>query len=162
MAGKNNIEISESRKSLFPSAVAVIDATISFAQGDLMFFDEATNLVKKVAAEADCATFLGLAVETVSLGKLVKPYSTDVDASAAITDVPGPVYGVVAKLVSKTGIVWAPGDLAYSDPATGTRGVTNLGTKAIGIYQGKAITAVAGQEILVMVGARFGGDVLKF
>ena len=162
MAGVNNIVRSEARKSIFPSAVDIINSTVSFNQGDLLYFDDATNLMKKPTAEANGATFLGVATETIVSGKLVKPYSTDVDASAAISDVPGAVYGVVAKLVLKTGDAINPGDLVYLDPATGSRGVAVAGTKAIGIYQGKALTAVAGQEIEVMVGARMGGDVLKF
>jgi len=150
-------------KSVFPSAQAVISSAVSLNQGDLIVFNDTTNLLALAAAETDGATFLGVMAETIVSGKLARPYSTDVDASQAISDIPGPVYGVVAKCVSKTGITWAPGDRAYLDPATGSRGVTNTGTKVVGVYQGAALTtAPAGTEIEVLIGARFADDVLKF
>ena len=161
--GTNNIVRSESRKSIFPSAQSVVSAAVSFEQGDLLVFDDAANLLKVPTLEADGSTFLGVAVESVVLGKLKKPYSTDVDASSAITDVPGPVYGVIAKCVLKTGSTVAPGDLISLDPASGTRGVQALVTKGIGIYQGAAIVgSAAGLEIEVLLGSRHPGDVLQF
>jgi len=160
---KNNIVVSENRKSLFPSALAVIDSTVSYNQGDLLVFDTTTKVIKVAAAEADGATFLGVATETVVSGKMKKPYSTDVDSSSAISDVAGPAYGVVAELIAKTGIALAPGDSIYLDPATGAQGVTITGTKVVGIYQGKTVAStVAGQKILVAVGARFPTDAFKF
>ena len=163
MPGKNTIVRSVAPKSIFESAKAVIDNTVTFDQGDLLVFDDTNNLLKKPAAETVGLTFLGVARVSIVLGKLASPYNTDVVASQSIQDIPGPVYGVVAKCVAKTGITINPGDPIYLDPATGTRGVTNTGTKQIGIYQGKHIVGTAaGLEIEVLIGARHPGDTLKF
>jgi hypothetical protein len=165
MSGKNTITRNVAQKSIFESAKSVIGATTSFDQGDHLFFDTVNHVLAKPAAEADGVTYLGIARVTVALGKLASPYAglTDVDASVAISDVPGPLYGVIAKCVLKTGDSLNPGDGVYLDPATGTRGVQAAGTKIIGIYQGKAIAAAAaGTEIEVLIGARYIGDVLKF
>lgn len=147
MAGLNTIVRNDGMYSLFPSAVNLIDATISFNQGDFLYLDTTNHLIKKPTLEANGGTFLGIALESIVLGKPVKPYVTDVDASAAIVDVAGPALGLVVKAVAKTGDAFVPGQSVYLDPATGTRGVATTGTKAIGLYQGKSITAVAGQEI---------------
>jgi hypothetical protein len=163
MAGKNRIVRSVSEKSIFPSAKEVVDATVSFAQGDLLVFDDTANLLKKPAAEAEGSTFLGIAIETVVDGKLASPYVTDVDAAQAVSELPGPSYGVIAKLVLKTGDALNPGDSVYLYPAGGTYHVQAAGTKAIGVYAGPAIaSAAAGQEIEVLLGCRHPGDVLKF
>lgn len=163
MPGVNTIVRSVAPKSLFESARAVITAAVSFNQGDLLVFDDTNNRLKVPAAEAEGSTFLGVARVTIVNGKLASPYSTDVQASQAIQDIPGPVYGVVAKCVLKTGDTIAPGDSVFLDPATGTRGVTVTGTKAIGVYQGKAIAgAAAGTEIEVLIGCRHNNDVLKY
>ena len=162
--GKNTIVRSVAPKSIFESAKDVISASVSFNQGDLLVFDDSANVLKVPAAEAEGLTFLGVARCDIVLGKLRTPYSgTAVDAAAAASDIPGPVYGVVAKCVIKTGDSINPGDLVYLDPATGTRGVTVTGTKAIGIYQGPAVvTAAAALEIEVLIGARHPADSLKF
>lgn len=164
MAGINTIVRSVAPKSIFESALSVISSAVSFDQGDLLVFDDTNNVLKKPAAEAEGSTFLGVARCSISSGKLVSPYQgTAVDAAAGIVTVPGPVYGVIARCVLKTGITIAPGDSIFLDPATGTRGVTNTGTKAIGIYQGPAVaTSAAGLEIEVLIGARHNGDVLKY
>lgn len=166
MGGVNRItRLGGQKKSLFPSAINVIDSTVSFEQGDLLVFDDTANLLKVPAAEAEGETFLGIAECTVIDGKLATPYQgTAVDDANAISDIPGPAYGVVAKLISKTGDAWNPGDLAYLDPATGTAGVTSAGgTKAIGVYEGPAIaTAVAGQTVEIKLGCRHPEDVLQF
>ena len=164
MAGVNKITRSVAPKSLFESAINVITSAVTIAQGDLVIFNDTSNILDLPAAEADGATFLGIARVSISAGKVVSPYQgTAVDASGAIVDVPGPQYGVIAKLVLKTGITIAPGDRVFLDPATGTRGVTNTGTKAIGIYQGPAIAgSAAGQEIECYLGARFPLDSLTF
>jgi len=163
MAAKNTIVISEARKSLFPSAQALISVAVSFNQGDLLVLDTGTGLLKVPTLETEGSTFLGVATTTVIAGLLKRPYTTDVDASAAISDVPGPVYGVVASCVAKTGDAFAVGATVFLDPATGTRGVAATGTKVVGIYQGKNIaSATAGQEILVALGARYPTDTWKF
>jgi hypothetical protein len=163
MAGVNKIVRDLGKKSVFPDATAEISSAVSFNQGDLLVFNDTTNLLKVPAAEAEGLTFLGIAEVTIVSGKLASPYVTDVDAAQAISSIPGPVYNVVADLVAKTGDAFNPGDLVYLDPATGTRGVSSTGTKAIGVYQGKAIgSASAGQEIEVLLGTRFPADALKF
>lgn len=158
--GKNTIVRSVNPTSVFESAKAVINATVSINQGDLVVFDNTANLLKLAAAESEGATFLGVMRDDIVLGKLRSPYNTEVDSSQAISDVAGPVCGVVAKCVAKTGDTFAPGDLVYLDPATGSRGVQVAGTKAIGVYQGGSVTAAAGQEIEVLLGHRFPGDTL--
>lgn len=159
--GQNTIVRSVNPTSVFESAKSVIDATVDIEQGDLVVFDGTANLLKKAAAEAEGATFLGVMQVSIVDGKLKSPYSTDTLAAQSISDIPGPVCGVVAKCVAKTADAFAPGDLVYLDPATGTRGVTTTGTKAIGVYQGPAIaSAAAGQEVEIMLGHRFPGDVL--
>src|SRR4030042_1753531 len=111
-------------KSLLPDARDFVDATVSYNQGDLLVFDDTNDLLAVPAAEAEGATFLGIAEQSIVLGKAVSPYQgTAVDASQALPQIAGPVYGVVAKLVSKTSDAWAAGDLAYLDPAPGNRGV---------------------------------------
>jgi hypothetical protein len=163
MAGANRVTRSVSPKTIFPSARDVVNSSLSYNQGDLLVFDDTNNLIKKPAAESEGSTFLGLAPHTLVLGKLVRPYSTDVDASQAASEIPGPEYGVIAKLVLKTGAALNPGDSVYLDPANGTYHVQEAGTKAIGIYAGPAISsAVAGQLIEVLLGCRHPGDVLKF
>lgn len=160
---KNNLVRDVSTKSIFPSAQAVTNATVSYDQGDLLYFDTVNFLVKKPAAETDCVTFCGVALETVVNGKIKRPYTTDVDASQAISDLPGPAYGSVFKFIAKTGDAFNPGDVVYGDPVSGSRNVQAAGTKAIGIYQGPVIaSAAAGQEIEVLVGTRFPADALKF
>lgn len=163
MAGVNKIVRDLGAKSVFPDATAVISSSVSFNQGDLLVFNDTSNILAVPALETEGVTFLGIAPVTIVSGKLASPYVTAVDASQAISSVPGPSYNVVALLVAKTGVAFNPGDLVYLDPATGTRGVTSTGTKAIGVYQGAAISsATAGQEIEVLLGTRFPADALKF
>ena len=160
MSGVNKITRTVNAKSIFASAQSVIDATVSINQGDLVVLTG--GLLAHAALEADGATMLGISSETIVLGKLARPYSTDVDASAGISDVPGPVYGVIAKVVLKTGAALAKGALVYLNPAAGTRHVQEAGTKAIGVYQGATIAAAtAGQEIEVLIGARYPSDTLQ-
>lgn len=159
----NNIRVTDNLRSLFPiSAESLVDATVSYDQGDLLILDTTGHLLALPAAEGDLATFVGVAVETVVDGKLKRPFVTDVDASQAPSALAGPALGVVVKLVLKTGDALFPGDLVYGDPVSGTQNVQAAGTKAIGIYQGDAISsAFAGQKIDVLIGARYPGDSLN-
>lgn len=154
MSGKNIIVRNVAPVAVFESAKNVIDATISFNQGDLLFLDTTNHLLKTFAAESDSANFQGVAQATVVLGKIASPYNTDVVGSQSVQDVPGPIVGVVAKLVLKTGDSLNPGQLVGLYPAAGTRGVSStVTTNAIGVYQGALISsAVAGQEIEVFIG----------
>jgi hypothetical protein len=164
MAGKNTRTRSVATKSLFESAQGVISAAVSLNQGDFAILS--SNLLAAPAAEGDGANLLGVMRDDVVLGKLRRPYSTDVDASAAVSDVGGPQYGDVFKCQLKAGDSLSPGDKVYLHPATSSRGVQASGTKAIGIYQGAS--AVTGgpsdnlTEIECLIGARFPDDVLKF
>jgi len=163
MLGVNSLARRVATKAVFPDIKALISSAISFNQGDLLWFDNAANLVKKVTAEADGATILGVAPVSIVSGKFPEVYNTDVDASVAITSTPGPEYGDVHFMVLKAGDAIVPGDLVYIDPANLGRGVSVTGTKAIGVYQGKALTApTGGAEVEIMIGARFPADVLRF
>jgi hypothetical protein len=160
---KNTIVKSVCRSAVFDDVQPLIDATVSFNQGDFLILDTTNHLIAKPSAETDGATFLGVAVETIALGKLKKPYSTDVDAATAISAVAGPVHGVEAQAVLKTGSTLTVGGLVYLDPATATNGVAATGTKAIGVYtgaQGAISGSAAGLVINVKIGHRFPGDSL--
>lgn len=159
MAGVNKIIRSVNPVSVFPSARSQTDATVTYLQGDLLCL--LSGLIQKPSAEADGATFLGIASESITLGKLASPYSgTAVDSAQAITDIPGPVAGVVARVLLKSGDSLVAGGLVYLDPVTGSRNVQAAGTKAIGVYQGAAVTAGASTEVEVLLGHRFPGDTL--
>jgi hypothetical protein len=158
---KNRIVREISPGSLFPDASKYVTSTTDWNQGDLLMFDTATQLVKKLVAEADAATFLGIAISTVVDGKPASPYTTDVDASQATAGIPGPRHGVIAKMIAKTGDAFDRGDLVYADPATDANVVSSAGTKAIGVYVGNTVAAAAaGQEIECSLGHRYPGDVL--
>lgn len=163
MSTPKNREIRDiARKSLFASALNVISSAVSFNQGDLLVFDDTANLLKVPSAEAEASTFLGMAPVTIVSGKLAYPYTTDVDASQAVTDVPGPIFGVIAKHISKTADAWNPGDAVYLYPTGGAQYVSSAGTKQVGVYVGPAIaSAAAGQEVEWYVGDRHPGDALK-
>lgn len=150
MAGKNTIVRTVNPVSVFPSAKALTDSTCSYDQGDLLCL--MSGLIKKGAAETDGATFLGVALETISSGKLASPYSgTAVDSAQAISDIPGPLAGVVAKVLLKSGDSLNPGDPVYLYPAV-ARSVQAAGTVVIGRYQGAAVTAGSATEIEVHLG----------
>lgn len=153
----NFITRDEGGRSIFPSLIDVIDATISFEQGDLLFFDTSPNLVKVLSAETDTADFLGISNVTLVFGKIKQPYATDVDASQAIVSQAGPLYGVVALLEAKGSDAFNSGDLVGADPANLARGVSvTVTTKSIGVYQGKDIaSATQGQLIEVLITAQF-------
>lgn len=164
--GKNTLVRSIAPKSVFPAAQGVTPSTLSYEQGDLLCFDATAHAIKHAAAESEGSTFLGVALETVVLGKLKRPYVTDVDASQAPSSTPGPDFGDTHKVVLKTGDTVNPGDLIYLYPAQGTRAVQAAGTKAIGVYVGQV--AVTGgpsdqpTEIEALVGARYPLDTLRF
>ena len=142
--------------SVFPSLLHLVDNTISFEQGDLLFYDAANDLVKVLGAETDTAAFLGISEVTLVLGKIKQPYSTDVDASQAIVSEAGPVFGVVALLEAKSGDSFTPGVEVGADAANLKRGAsTTITTNSIGVYQGKALTASAGDLIEVLLTAQY-------
>lgn len=148
---KNRITRSVSPKSLFESAKALIDATVSFNQGDILFLDGA--LIKPVTADADGASVLGVAQATVVLGKVVGPYAgLATSAAQAIEDIAGPVYGVIVKMKLKSGDVFGPGDAVYAC-AVDAQTVSSAGTNQIGIFQGATVTAGASSEGEILIGA---------
>jgi hypothetical protein len=153
MKAFNRITCSIAPRTLFNDLKNMTDATISYNQGDLLVLDGTNHLVKAIASGETGANVLGLAQATVVDGKPKSPtQGTDVDAAQAIPSLPGAVYGVIAKLVLKTGDAINSGALVYPDPAAGTYHVTATAGSlvAIGFYQGPAVaSAVAGQEIEV-------------
>jgi hypothetical protein len=152
MAGKNTITRSVAPKSVFESAIALIDNTISFDQGDLLYLDTTAHLIKKMSSDTQSANCLGVAIVSVASGVLVGPYQGLTDVTPAVSDVPGPLSGVIAKLLLKSGDVITPGAPVYYD--SGTRGVTvtpSTSTVKLAIYQGKGLTAVAGTEIECLI-----------
>lgn len=158
----NRIVRSVAPKSLFPDAGKLVTSSTSWNQGDLLKYDPADQKLKVVAAEADNTTFCGIAPVKVVNGKLASPYQgTAVDAAQALgMDIPGPVAGVVAGMVGKTGDAFNPGDLVYGDPADPAT-VSSAGTKAIGIYVGPAIAGnPAGGIVECLLGHRYPADSL--
>jgi hypothetical protein len=125
-----------------------LSSAISFKQGDHLYLDTTNHLVKPITSESQSATSLGCAQVTVVNGLLPAAYHTDVDASLQTPSIPGPEFGAVYQGVLKTGDAVTPGCKLYADPATASNGVTvTAGTAPVGIYQGKALTGVAGQTV---------------
>jgi len=148
---KNRITRSVSPKSVYESAINVIDATVSFNQGDILCLD--SGLLKAVTADADGATVLGVAQSTILLGKVVGPYAgLATSAAQAIEDIAGPVYGVIVKMKLKSGDTFAPSGAVYAC-AVDAQTVSSTGTNQIGIFQGDNITAGALSEGEILIGA---------
>lgn len=150
---KNRITRSPQPASVFADAKNVISSAVSWNEGDLCYFDDAANLVKPLGSDANAATACGIAVQTIVSGKPVSPYQgTSVDAAQAIETIAGPMYGVIAKMILKTGDAFAPGDLVYWGGDAQT--VSSAGTNAVGIYQDVAKTAAAGDQGEVLIANR--------
>lgn len=164
MAGKNTVIKEINNSQIFPDIKNFVGSSTTFNQGDFLFYDAATQIVKILASETDAATMVGVAALSIVNGKPVSPYQgLPVDAAQAIPSMNGPLYGNTNSCVLKTGVSINPGAALYADPATSARGVSPSGTKQIGVYQGAAITSsAAGLEVEVLVGARFPNDSLKF
>lgn len=159
---KNRIVREVNPDSIFPDASKYVDVASAWNQGDLLIFDDTTNLIRPLALEAEGETILGVAICTVVAGKLKLPYVTDVDASQASGGIPGPRSGVIAKMVLKTGEAFSKGDLVYGDPSDPAVVSSTAGTKAIGCFVGQLDigAATAGQEGEILLGHRFPGDTL--
>lgn len=156
---RNNIVRQVAPASLFESAKNVIDSTSTWNCGDLLFLDDTANLLKPLAeATGDSVGLCGVAVQTLVSGKIKSPYTgTAVDASEAISDIKGPVYGVIASMVLATGVAFAKGDLVYGiDGVAGANAqtVTSVADGSpVGLYQGDTVaSATAGQlgEVLIV------------
>jgi len=147
--------------SVFDDVSALVSSAISFNQGDLIEIDTSGHLVGAIGGSSTGQYVLGISRVTVVSGVVKQPYSTENDAAIAAGKIPGPVSGVVVKLVSKTADAWVPGQDVYPYGTGGAYYVTTSGSKSIGIYQGPTIaSAAAGQEIEVMLGHRYPGDTL--
>lgn len=157
----NNIVRSVARKSLFESAKALLSTSISWNQGDLLRYNSSSNALEPLSSDANATSLCGVAVTTVVSGKAPSAYVTAVDASQAISDAPGPVYGVICKFLLATGSTLDPGDPVYVD--TDPQTVTGGGSNSIGTYQGSAIvSSPSGTYVEVLVGARQGMSSLSF
>lgn len=161
---KNTLARSIGGKTMFPDIENVVSSATTFVEGDLLIFNDTTNRIERPAAEADGAFLIGVAPVAVTAGKPPQVYVTDVDASAAIPAQMGPVYGNAYRVILKAGDAILPGDSLYLDVASGFQNVTKTaGTKAIGTYYGKALTAATGGTVIeILVGARWPNDTLKF
>ena len=160
--GINNIKRTIAPNQIFPSADGLVDATISWKQGDLLYFDDTANLIKPISVETQAATLLGVALQSVTLGVQDGPYTGLTDTSPSGGALSGPMCGVEVELTLNTGDTVAAGDKLYA--TTDPTKVTNVaGTKVIGVYTGnKAIVAApAGTKVLLHLGARFPEDVLR-
>jgi hypothetical protein len=158
------------KRSIAPKAIfaelnvnAGISSAVSFNQGDLLYYDATNHLVKKMSAEGDAATCLGIATVTVASGVLVGPYSgLASSASVAIQAITGPQYGDISALILKSSDALVHGAYVYADPSDGAEFVQASGTKPIGVYQGPAITGDGVKTVECLLGARFPNDTLKF
>lgn len=155
----NNIVRLVAPKSMFESAYGVLSSAVTYNQGDFLAFDTSAKILK-VAGTADIDNLLGIARQSVASGKAVSPYQgTAVDASTGISDLAGPVYGVTASMVLKTGDAFAMGDKVYltADPQTVTVTDPGSGTKNCGIFNGPVAvaSAAAGQKSDILIGARY-------
>jgi len=148
---KNRIAISVAPKTLFPEASKLVDATVSYKQGDLLCLSG--GLLAPVTGDSDGAAFLGIAPQTVVSGKPKSAYQgTAVDAVQAIEALSGPVYGVVAVLKLKTGDSFTPGCLVYCS-SVDAQTVSVSGSHPIGLFQDAAVTGAAGVEGKVILAA---------
>ena len=160
---KNTITRSVSPASVFESAINQISSACTWNQGDMLYFDTGTNLIKPVAAEADGQYFLGIARQAIVSGVEPQPYTTLTSGAQAIVDIGGPLYGVVAVVSLNSGDSFTPGCAVYCGPSdTNAQTVQVAGTYAVGIYQGVAITAASSDVGEVYFGHRYPGNVLSF
>lgn len=157
----NNIVRLVAPKSFFESAYGVLSSSseCTWNQGDFIAFDTSSKLLK-VAGTADIDNLLGIARQSIINGLPPSPYQgTAVDASQAILDQAGPVYGVTASMVLKTGDAFTMGCKVYltADPQTVTVTDPGSGAKNCGIFNGPlaVASAAAGQKSDILIGARF-------
>jgi hypothetical protein len=161
----SRIVLTTAQKAIFQDLQGKVASTTDFNTGDLLCWDSTNHIVYLPTAESNGSTFLGISDVSVNEGVILPTYQgTDNSASQPSYEIMGPVYGVVARLILKTGDSLNIGDYVYLDPTTGTQNVQASGTKAIGTYVGSAAvsSAAAGTQVLVLLGARFPNDTLKF
>jgi hypothetical protein len=142
---KNRIVRQVAPKSMFESAKALIDSTISWNQGDLCYLDTTNHLIKALDSDAHAAEVIGIARQTLVSGRPKPVYTgTDVDAATAIEDIAGPQVGVIARLKLKAGDAFVAGGEVYYGGDAQT--VSSTGTNLVGYFQDAGLTAVSGDE----------------
>jgi hypothetical protein len=163
VANNNLIREVNPGRSLFASLKPVLSTSCNWNQGDILAYDATNNIVNAVTGTGSSANVVGVAVNTIVSGVMPSPYQgTAVDASAAIEDAAGPLFGNVFSMALKTGDSWVPGQKAYltSDPQTLTSAVTG---NAVGIFQGAAVTSAAsGTYGDFLMGAAYNLSALTF
>jgi hypothetical protein len=148
---KNRIVRQVRPGSLFESALNVISTAVSWNQGDLIYLDTATKLLKPVTSDANCATFQGIAIQTIVSGVAVGPYA-GLGTTQAVSDISGPKYGVIANLKLKSGDVFLTGQDVYGS-AVDAQTVSASGTNSIGKFQDAGLTAGSSSTGNVLLGA---------
>lgn len=158
----NTVARRVARNTVYADIQALVGASTSFNQGDLLIMNTSTHTVAKPAIESDGSTFLGVAPVTVVNGKLPAIYNSAVDASVGTPSIPGPEFGDEIFVMLKASDSLNPGDLVYLDPASGAQFVKSVGSAAIGVYIGAAITAGAsGTQIVIKCGCRYPSNTLR-
>lgn len=146
---KNRIVRQGSLIPVFANAQPLVSSAISWNQGDLLYLDTVNHLLKPVTADADGATFAGIAQQTLVSGRPRPVYQgTAVDAAAAIEAIAGPQHGCDALMKLKSGDVFVAGGLVYAT-AVDAQTVSSAGTNAIGVFVDAGLTAVAGSQGVV-------------
>lgn len=143
-------------RSLFASLLPVLSTSSTWNQGDILAYDATNKILNAATGSGSGANVVGFAVNTMVKGIMPSPYQgTAVDASAAIEDAAGPLFGNVGSFLIKTGDSFNPGDPCYltGDPQTLTATATG---SSVGIYQGMPITsAPSGTNGDFLIGARW-------
>lgn len=143
IANNNLIREVNPGRSLFASLKPVLSTACTWNQGDILKYDPTNDVLKPVTGSGDGGLVVGVAVNSITAGIMPSPYQgTAVDASQAIEDAAGPLFGNVFSMALNTGDSWVPGQKAYltGDPQTLTSAVTGA---FVGIYQGPAVTSAA-------------------
>ncbi len=156
--GSNPIFRRVNRNTLFADISAAVGASTTFNAGDFLTFNLTTQNFGTLVGESDSAQFAGVAVESITSGKMVSAYTTDTDASLGYASVAGPEFGDEVFATLKAGDAVVPGSiLFYNTGATPKNGVTvTAGTKSIGMYFGPALTGAptTGTVIPIKLGCR--------
>ncbi len=157
--GSNKLRRQLATRSLIPDATPVVDSTVSYNQGELLYLDTGTGLLTNTPASGETgANFVGISPVDVVSGKLRPPYiGTECDAAVAGGGIAGPEYGSVWALIPKSGDAFTPMCPVYpviDDASNRKVTVTSGSLKAIGIYQGAGFTAGASSpDIECLIGA---------
>ena len=149
-------------KTLFDEGKSAVSSSSNWVQGDLIYFDTSSHILNVVSATGNAVTFVGIADNTVTSGKLVGPYTglTLTNSAEVSPGFVGPKYGVAAQMILKTSDAFNIGDKVYlSNGGTSqTVTVTDPGDgNYIGIFVGPAAVASAasGQQGYIKIGCRY-------